>query len=138
AAAQRLRWEHGRRQLRRMFSRQIWENSWGWSKKALAFSDLYMPALAAYFARLLAVLGTACGLVFLAKGTLLSEILLGLSLIQLLNFIIYLYMPFILVGLPASYLKIFAFGPIYVLWKASLLVRRAPAAWIRTVRKPKV
>ncbi len=136
-AAQRLRWEHGRKQLRQTFSREIWRGTGSKSRRFILLTDLYMPALAGYTARLLLTLASAIGFhaVELASpwdG--LSSLFLGLALVQCLNFAIYIFMPFILMKLPKSYLKLFVLVPFYAVWKLGLMLKKAPAAWVRTER----
>ncbi len=137
-ASQRLRWEHGRKQLRKTFGREILHSGWPLARKFIHLSDLYMPPLGGFALRLLFTLLAAI-LFYQSESTEWMEglqgICLGLAIGQLLNFAIYLFMPFILMGIPKSYLKLFVIAPFYVVWKAGLMLKRAPSTWIRTERK---
>lgn len=137
-ASQRLRWEHGRKQLRKIFSQEIRQKKWPLNRKFLYLSDLYMPALAAYTARI----GLTLLIAVLAYRTESNDffegfqgISLGIAIGQILNFGIYMTLPFFLMDIPGSYIKLIFIAPFYVLWKAGLLLKRAPAAWVRTARK---
>jgi cellulose synthase/poly-beta-1,6-N-acetylglucosamine synthase-like glycosyltransferase len=137
-ASQRLRWEHGRKQLRKAFARHILKKNWSLSRRFMYLSDLYMPPMAGFVTRLLITLIAA--LVFyrteasdLMEG--LQGVFLGLALGQLLNLVIYLFMPFIVMDVPKSYVRLFLIAPFYALWKAGLLLKRAPSTWVRTERK---
>jgi hypothetical protein len=65
----------------------------------------------------------------------LQGVCLGLAVGQVLKLAIYLLMPFIVMDVPKRYLKLFFIAPIYALWKAGLLLKRAPSTWVRTERK---
>jgi cellulose synthase/poly-beta-1,6-N-acetylglucosamine synthase-like glycosyltransferase len=137
-ASQRLRWEHGRKQLRKTFGSQILKKPWPLSRRFIYWSDLYMPPMAGFVMRL--VLNLIVAIAFYQTES--TEILeglqgvcLGLALGQLLNLAIYLLMPFIVMKVPPAHLKLFVIAPIYALWKAGLLLKRAPSTWVRTERK---
>jgi len=138
SASQRLRWEHGRKQLRKTFFREIRQAHWSWARKFLCLSDLFMPALAAYTLRLGLILTTALALNAIDMSPFFEAwpgVFLGLALGQILNFGIYLLMPFFLMNLPKRYVKLIGIAPLYAFWKVGLLLKRAPAAWVRTERK---
>jgi len=137
-ASQRLRWEHGRKQLRKTFSRALLRSHFPLSRKFIYLSDLYMPPLARFGLRLFITLASAIAF-HQTESTEISESLqgvcLGLAIAQIINFTIYLFMPFLVMGVPKSYLKLLLVAPFYVLWKAGLLLKRAPSTWVRTERK---
>ncbi|WP_141732672.1 glycosyltransferase family 2 protein [Oligoflexus tunisiensis] len=137
-ASQRLRWEHGRKQLRKTFGRTILRSRWPLGRRFTYWSDLNMPPLAGFALRLLLTLGIAI-LFYQTESTELIEgiqgICLGLAIGQLLNFAIYLTMPFVVMDIPRSYFKLFFIAPFYAAWKAGLWLKRAPATWVRTERK---
>jgi cellulose synthase/poly-beta-1,6-N-acetylglucosamine synthase-like glycosyltransferase len=137
-ASQRLRWEHGRKQLRKTFASRILRKDWSLSRRFMYLSDLYMPPMAGYVTRLL-ITCIAAVVFYQTEASDLMEglqgVFLGLALGQLLNLAIYLFMPFIVMDVPKSYAKLFLIAPFYALWKAGLLLKRAPSTWVRTERK---
>lgn len=137
-ASQRLRWEHGRKQLRKTFGSQILKKHWPLSRRFMYGSDLYMPPMAGFVTRLVLTLLSAIAF-YQTESTDILEglqgVCLGLAIGQILNLSIYLLMPFIVMDVPKRYLKLFFIAPIYALWKAGLLLKRAPSTWVRTERK---
>ncbi len=137
-ASQRLRWEHGRKQLRKAFGPQILKKNWSLSRRFMYWSDLHMPPMAGFVMRLLLNLLSAIAF-YQTESTELMEgiqgICLGLAIGQILNLGIYLLMPFIVMDVPRSHLRLFFIAPVYALWKAGLLLKRAPSTWVRTERK---
>ncbi len=137
-ASQRLRWEHGRKQLRKTFGPQVLKKNWSLSRRFMYWSDLHMPPMAGFVMRLLLTLVSAIAF-YQTDSTELMEgiqgISLGLAIGQILNLGIYLLMPFIVMDVPRSYLKLFFIAPVYAFWKAGLLLKRAPSTWVRTERK---
>jgi cellulose synthase/poly-beta-1,6-N-acetylglucosamine synthase-like glycosyltransferase len=137
-ASQRLRWEHGRKQLRKTFGSQILKKHWPLSRRFIYGIDLYMPPMAGFVTRLALTLLSAIAF-YKTESTEMIEglqgVCLGLAVGQVLNLAIYLLMPFIVMDVPKRYLKLFFIAPIYALWKAGLLLKRAPSTWVRTERK---
>jgi cellulose synthase/poly-beta-1,6-N-acetylglucosamine synthase-like glycosyltransferase len=137
-ASQRLRWEHGRKQLRKTFGSQILKKHWPLSRRFIYGIDLYMPPMAGFVTRLALTLLSAIAF-YKTESTEMIEglqgVCLGLAVGQILNLAIYLLMPFIVMDVPKRYLKLFFIAPIYALWKAGLLLKRAPSTWVRTERK---
>jgi cellulose synthase/poly-beta-1,6-N-acetylglucosamine synthase-like glycosyltransferase len=138
AASQRLRWEHGRKQLRKTFRRALLRSHFPLNRKFIYLTDLYMPPLARFGLRLIITLASAIAF-YLTESSEAMESLqaacLGLAIGQMINFVIYLFMPFLVMGVPKSSLKLLLIAPVYVLWKAGLLLKRAPSTWVRTARK---
>ena len=137
-ASQRLRWEHGRRQLRKTFGRALFRSRFPLGRKFLFLSDLYMPPLARFALRLGITLATAIAFYQTDSSELMENlqgICLGLAIAQIINFAIYLLMPFIVMDIPRSYWKLLVIAPFYALWKMGLVLKRAPSSWVRTERK---
>lgn len=127
AAGQRLRWEVGRRQLRALFRRPLLTApGLRPAARLLYLLDLHSPPLARLGAALLLAiaLGLAGGpLLHLAQAVLL--LCLGA----------YLVSPFLVMGLPWRFARSLLHAPRYALWKALLLFKKKPAAWVRTARE---
>jgi cellulose synthase/poly-beta-1,6-N-acetylglucosamine synthase-like glycosyltransferase len=137
-ASQRLRWEHGRKQLRKTFGKRILKTPGPLSRRFMYWSDLYMPPMAGFVMRLTLTLASAIAFYHTESTELLEGlqgICLGLAIGQIVNLGIYLLMPFIVMDVPKRYLKLFFIAPLYAIWKAGLLLKRAPSAWVRTERK---
>jgi cellulose synthase/poly-beta-1,6-N-acetylglucosamine synthase-like glycosyltransferase len=133
AASQRQRWEVGRRDLRRAMAGPLARSShlsvW---QKLLAFLDLFMLPLSPLAALLVACLAVD-GLLVATRG--LPPALLATDVFHFAALALYCASPFLVLGLPARYLRDLVHVPTYALWKAVVALRKKPAGWVRTARE---
>lgn len=129
ARSQRLRWEQGRRDVRRHYSPLIVHarcvSPW---KKVLYLVELWMPPLSRLVILTLA-LGLLSGLTQAMVGLLISG--LGCLVIS-----VFVASAFVIEQVPGHYLKALQHAPRYILWKGRLLGVAPPREWIRTERHP--
>ena len=128
ARSQRLRWEHGRKNLRDNFGPQITlaraSHRWLWQ------ADLTMPPLSRYLSFL--ALG---GLLALPSAAVFPPLLI-LYLLSVLTFAAYMLSPFLRLEqrLPWRFAASLLQAPFYMLWKLRLLAGAAPQTWERAQR----
>lgn len=129
AANQRQRWEHGRKQLRRQFTREILAADVPKLRKFFWLCDLYMMPLA----KLITLYAVAVLGVFFAPIH--SALLNTLQVSFFVCLVLYLLSPFFMLQIPWRYLLSLSHLPRYMLWKLRLLFNRGPVGWIRTRRE---
>jgi len=132
ADSQRRRWEEGRRLLIREHSRKLLAEAL--ARRDLVLFDLALDLLIPPLSRIavLAVLGLALAL---ALSLELSRVAFGCYVLAVVAYVLRGWM---VSGTGARGLRDLAFAPVYVAWKASLKLRRAPSAtqnWVRTKRE---
>ena len=138
AAAQRKRWEFGRRELRRKF---LWpllrSQRLGGLQKLAALLELVFPSMVTLVVSYLVVgcinliaIGSVPsilsfpGRVFLLASTLFMTLTLGL----------YAVSPFFVLRLPWVYALSLGYFPIYAGWKFAVALGEKPVHWVRTAR----
>jgi 1,2-diacylglycerol 3-beta-glucosyltransferase len=132
SASQRRRWEEGRRQLVKEHSRRMLRVAFS-QRKLLPLDlalDLLIPPLSRIAA--LAFLAAVVASVFSLR---LSQLSFGLCIVGIVSYVLRGWM---VSGTGLRGLCDLAFAPAYVLWKASLRLRRSPKAtqaWVRTKRE---
>lgn len=137
---QRLRWEKGRAELKTTFMNNVSGMPLGAFKKWLLKSDLTMPPLSRWL--IVTILGFIAAFASLTLGLstgvgtamILANVLLGLHVVALFYFGLYLSLPFLRLGLPWRYLFALTRAPVYILWKLKILLSRTPVQWVRTER----
>lgn len=136
--SQRLRWEHGRRELRRVFGKELRQKTLPPFARFLMQADLTMPALSRLVTFTLLGLVLSSFSLFASTSVVAS---VAASLLALLNFLslavllLYLMLAFLKFHLPLGYLWSLSRVPFYMLWKFLLLFQKSPKAWVRTQRK---
>jgi 1,2-diacylglycerol 3-beta-glucosyltransferase len=137
AAAQRCRWEAGRKAQRRQFIRLLLRSRHiGCVTKLMYLIDLIFPPLVTLLLGLLLLaLFQIGGMVnpqlfstsrgFLPMHGLMAVVLVGYTL-----------SPFLALDLPMRYLASLFALPYYTVWKLITTIGRDPTAWIRTPREP--
>jgi len=140
AAAQRLRWEHGRRMLkRRMIGPLLSSPSLSWPEKIAAAIELTMPTFSFLF----------CSCLFLTLTTWITRPDLHAQrdrlfyyysiafcfAINTLGLLLHAASPFFLGLIPLKYLSSFLYVPYYVVWKALIWFQGRPTTWSRTKRE---
>jgi cellulose synthase/poly-beta-1,6-N-acetylglucosamine synthase-like glycosyltransferase len=136
AAAQRLRWEAGRKAQRRLFlgpllrSHQI-----GSLTKLLYLVDLVFPPLVTLLLGLFVVL--SLDLVALLNSRLLGTSAWLLTIHGLMAVVLacYALSPLLVLDLPIRYLASLVVLPYYAVWKLRTTAGRHPTAWVRTHRE---
>ncbi len=134
AASQRLRWELGRAQLRRIWLKQLWTEAWHNKSAVLAdlAADLAMPTLSTV--AVLIVLGWSTALILALAGG-------GLAALAMWSTALVLVVAYIARGVQLSgrgwraWLDLGA-APLFVAWKLAVLLRNRtlPPTWVRTAR----
>ncbi|MGO9597066.1 MAG: glycosyltransferase family 2 protein [Isosphaeraceae bacterium] len=137
AASQRQRWERGREELRRrMLLPLLKSRHLGWYEKLASALELTVPPLILLLA-LFATLFLANLLVCLstpASRTVQTFLAIS-SLTMTLAVLAHAVAPFVVFGLPWSYLLLVPYVPFYAGWKFLVSLRGTPKAWVRTARE---
>jgi cellulose synthase/poly-beta-1,6-N-acetylglucosamine synthase-like glycosyltransferase len=137
AAAQRLRWEAGRKAQRRMFlwpllrSRRIKALT-----KLLYLVDLFFPPLVTLLLGLLIVLSLDLAAVLDSRLLHTSPWLLTIHGLMGAVLASYALCPLWTLDLPVRYIASLLVLPYYAVWKLHATVGRSPSAWVRTSREP--
>lgn len=136
AAAQRSRWEWGRRSLRRQFLAPLLRSpTLTLRLKALYLVDLLFPPMVT----LLILWGVALTVhlvaAFDARLVPLSRGLLPVHAVMAAALGLYAVSPVLVLGLPARYLLCLLDLPSYAAWKAVVALRGKPTGWMRTPRE---
>jgi cellulose synthase/poly-beta-1,6-N-acetylglucosamine synthase-like glycosyltransferase len=137
AAAQRSRWEAGRRALRgRFLGPLLRSEQFGIVRKTAYAIELIFPPLVALAASL--VLASAIHpAARIAPGLLpAARALAPIHAAMAASLLIYALSPLRVMGLPARHLLALAALPYYAAWKLAAVARRRPDAWVRTAREP--
>ncbi|CAN5897130.1 glycosyltransferase family 2 protein [soil metagenome] len=136
AAAQRQRWEAGRKQLRGLVlgpllrSRKI-----GPFRKLAYLVELLSPTLVGLTLLLLISASVHVWAEFDPQSLLLSKGLLPVHGLLTATLAAYALSPFLLMGLPARYALSLLALPYYAAWKLAKTLGRRPTAWVRTRRE---
>jgi len=133
AASQRLRWEHGRRAVRRAVATKLLRAPLPFWPKVLYTLDLLMPPIGP-----LAAATVASGLLSIGLSLALGHEVWGIGpgfwASALVGLGGYLVSPIVLLGLPPRFYLSLKDAPRYLLWKAALFFDKRPGAWVRTRR----
>jgi cellulose synthase/poly-beta-1,6-N-acetylglucosamine synthase-like glycosyltransferase len=136
ADSQRQRWEHGRRIVKRQFRwRIVRAGPVSIARRVVYLVELYMPALSSLAVVVATALLFYCGAAYATFGELQRTTLLDLQLLECGALALYLVTPFVRMGVPIRYLAALVHLPTYALWRAGLMLKRAPTAWVRTPRE---
>lgn len=138
AANQRRRWEFGRLEVKkRLFGPVLRCSKLSLFERLGSAVELKTPPMMTLLGMLgvLAALNAAAVLSFPEPLTSPASIaLLASSLLMLVAVGCDAVSPFLVFGLPASYLLTLAYIPIYALWKISVRMGGKPTQWVRTAR----
>jgi cellulose synthase/poly-beta-1,6-N-acetylglucosamine synthase-like glycosyltransferase len=140
AIDQRLRWEHGRRAVRRHLIRPLLRSPWlRWPEKIAAVVELTMPTISFLL----------CAYLLLTLATLVTwlephseriwpvfgySIRIGYATVTL-GLLLHAASPFLLGLIPLKYASSVIYVPYYVAWKATIWFQRKPTAWVRAHRE---
>ncbi len=136
AAAQRQRWEAGRKELRGLVlgpllrSRQI-----GFVRKLFSLVDLMAPALVGLTLLLLAAASIHVWAAIDPTLWPASRGLLPIHGAMAVTLAAYALSPFVVMGLPIRYALSLIALPYYAVWKIARTLGRRPKAWVRTRRE---
>jgi cellulose synthase/poly-beta-1,6-N-acetylglucosamine synthase-like glycosyltransferase len=135
AAAQRLRWEAGRKAQRRLFlGLLLRSHRIGLVMKLLYLVDLVFPPLVTLLLGLLVVLSLDLLAVLDLLGT--SPWLLTIHSLMAVVLTCYALSPLLVLDLPVRYLASLVVLPYYAVWKLRTTAGRNPTTWVRTPREP--
>jgi cellulose synthase/poly-beta-1,6-N-acetylglucosamine synthase-like glycosyltransferase len=140
AEGQRLRWEFGRREIRKKYLGPLLQSpELGWGEKAVSACELTIPSMAwlaiiyvfvvaldtlAWFELSAPEFGVARGL------------LLMCGVAMTLALALYTISPFLVMRLPWRYSWAIIFFPFYMVWKLLISLQGRPRQWVRTARQP--
>jgi 1,2-diacylglycerol 3-beta-glucosyltransferase len=137
AAAQRRRWEAGRKAQRGLFLGPLLRSHRiGPGTKFLYAMDLVFPPLVTLLMCLLVALGLDLGANLDPAHLETLRWLLPLHCLMAGVLLAYALSPLATLGLPARYLTSLAALPYYAAWKVVMTTGRRPTAWVRTPREP--
>lgn len=130
--SQRARWEHGREQLKRIYTKSVLSSDASFFKRTCWLVDLWMPSLS--------ILGGAVILFLLTTaifihGHISIFPLNALAILNSVSLLAYLVAPFFVMKLPLKYIQCLWFAPYYALWRMAVLLKKKPDSWIRTARE---
>ncbi len=132
---QRQRWEEGRSQLKRLFTRDVLKSGHlSFFAKGIALADLWMLPLSRFVSGLLLTGIWAVAGVFLDGPVLLRWgcwIVCGLGFLGLG---LYGLLPTVKLGMPLKDLKPLGYAPFYMIWKLFVSLKPRPQGWVRTPR----
>ena len=138
AANQRRRWEFGRKEIKKRLFGQVLRNPrMSLAERFVSAVELKTPPMMTLLGLflLLAILNAAAILGFADPfSQVVPWILLGSGALMIAAVGGYALSPFLVFGLPASYLLTLARIPLYALWKISVRLGGKPTQWIRTAR----
>ncbi len=140
AVSQRLRWEHGRRMLKRKMIRPLLSSpSLSWPEKIAATIELTMPTISflscTYLLLTLMALITLPNLHAQRNRPFFCYSIGFCYAITTLGLLLHLAGPFFLGLIPFSYVASFFYVPYYVFWKAVIWFQARPTTWVRTKRE---
>jgi len=140
ASAQRLRWEHGRRMLKRqMLGPLLYSPRLSWLEKLAGAIELTMPTISFLFCSYLLL--TLITLITLPEFHQLRNQpyfwwAIGFcSAFSTLGLSVHAASPFILGLIPLKYASSLLFVPYYIVWKATIWFQGRPTTWTRTKRE---
>lgn len=138
AAHQRGRWEFGRKEIKRRLFGQVLRNpKMSLAERFVSAVELKTPPMMTLlgFFLILALLNAAAIYGFADPFShVVPWLLLGTGALMIAAVGGYALSPFLVFGLPASYLATLAYIPFYALWKISVRLGGKPTRWIRTAR----
>ena len=137
AVSQRQRWEAGRQEVRRRFFLPLLRSRFlNPVRKITSLLELIMPPMVPLLAYCLGLLiANATVLLVASPGGAMAWALAGSSLLMVVAVTVHAVSPFLLFGLPWSYLLILPYLPFYALWKCMVLLQGRPKQWVRTPRE---
>jgi glycosyltransferase involved in cell wall biosynthesis len=139
AVDQRCRWEFGRNEVRRQVLVPLLRSRYiSAIRKLAAVVELCMPTLVSL--TLLFLVTSVLSLkLWIAPSTYphrdLCRVLFGFNTFALFALLLYGIAPFFLYSLRFNILVGLTHFPLYIVWKARLLLHRRPSRWIRTTRE---
>jgi hypothetical protein len=137
AAAQRQRWEAGRKTQRDLFLGPLLRSHRiGPLTKFLYAMDLVFPPLVTLLIYLLVAIALQLGASLDAGHLETVHWLLPVHLMIAGVLSTYAFSPFVTMGLPVRYLTSLAALPYYAIWKVIMTTGRRPTTWVRTSREP--
>ena len=138
AAAQRRRWEFGRRELKtKMLGALLTTSRLGFFARAAAVIELLMPTLVVLGSVSLASLLLAVGFTVTTPEWSRSRVFCWLLFLDAVGFsglILYAMLPFLRFSLRWSVLGSLIHLPAYAIWKFKTALHGRPTEWIRTTR----
>ncbi len=138
AANQRRRWEFGREEVRRKYTGLVLRSARiGRWEKLLSLCELTIPTMGLLLSLYLALM--ALDLVAIAAAPAGSAAarwaLAGCVAVMTASLGLYALSPFLALGLPWRYARTLGMVPVYIAWKALVVLRGRPQAWVRTARE---
>jgi GT2 family glycosyltransferase len=138
AAAQRRRWEFGRRELKtKMLGALLTTSRLGLTAKAVAVIELLMPTLVVLTSVSLASMLLAIGFTVTTPEWSRSRVFRSVLFLDALGFsglVLYGMLPFFRFSLRWSVLGSLIHLPAYAIWKLKTALHGRPTEWIRTAR----
>jgi cellulose synthase/poly-beta-1,6-N-acetylglucosamine synthase-like glycosyltransferase len=139
AVDQRLRWEFGRRDIRRKYFMPLLRSDrLGWWEKMASACELAIPTMTALLILYLLLVALDASAFFssgLREAVATRWTLLGCSLLMSISLAVYAVSPFLVMRLPWKYLCSLVFLPVYLCWKLLVSLRGRPKRWVRTTRE---
>ncbi len=140
AIAQRLRWEHGRRALKRsMIGPLLNSPQLSWPTKIAAAIELTRPTLSfllCYFVVLTLLTLVTLPQLHAERAHPYLEYSIGFCYASSsLGLLLHLASPFLLGFVPLRYVASFLYAPYYITWKAVIRFHAGPTTWLRTHRE---
>ncbi len=135
--SQRLRWEHGRKVLRKIFSFMLKRAKMPLTDKICYFIDLYMLPISTLAMYVILASGSAIA-VNLGLGGHYHHIVTVIYLAELSVIAAYLASPALLGFTPLKTYGYLVRLPRFVVWKLVLWFKKKPTAWVRTTRSQEV
>lgn len=138
AAHQRRRWEFGRKEIKRRFFGQVFRNPrLSLAERFVSAVELKTPSTMVLLGLLLIVASLNVVTIYGFAdpfSQIIPRLLAGSVVLMAMAIAGYALSPFLVFGLPLSYLPTLAYIPIYALWKISVRLGGKPTRWIRTTR----
>jgi cellulose synthase/poly-beta-1,6-N-acetylglucosamine synthase-like glycosyltransferase len=138
AADQRLRWEFGRRDVRKKYLGPLLQSpEVGWGEKTASACELTIPSmawLAIIYVSIIAVDAVAWFALSDPDFGAARGFLLTCGVAMTLAMALYAISPFLVMRLPWRYLATIVLFPFYVVWKLLISRQGPPADWVRTAR----
>jgi cellulose synthase/poly-beta-1,6-N-acetylglucosamine synthase-like glycosyltransferase len=140
AIAQRLRWEYGRRVLKRqMIGPLLSSPRLTWPEKFAAMIELAMPTMSflfCWYLLLTFILVITARDLHSSSNRLLFYYSIGFCYaVSTLGLLLHAASPFLLGLMPVKFASSLLYVPYYVVWKASIWFRGRPTTWSRTERE---
>jgi len=137
AAAQRKRWEFGRKALKaRVIPALLRPSRLGLGERIVSLLEVTMPTMVGMLAiALVLLLLNAWGIARSPLPSATGYFFAGSGVLILLSLSLYALTPFVVFGLPWSYLQSLMYFPFYAAWKAVITLGGRPTQWVRTARE---